>query len=78
MSVTLTDAQYGHIMWALREIACGYKRRDAYYDKRLSRDELITTAREVCELFGWTYSLTNVSRRLEGDLTPKLNNEVTP
>ncbi len=65
MSVTLPDVEYARMMWALREIACGYKMNPQGFSQRLSRDELRLTAARTCDHFGWSHSLKDI-QRLEG------------
>lgn len=62
MAVTLSDADYGRMMWALREIACGYRVNLYGNNQRISRDELRLTASAVCDHFGWSHSLSDIQK----------------
>jgi hypothetical protein len=51
MSVELDDHQYGIAWRAMVRIARGMSAED----RRLTRDELITVAREACDQLRWRY-----------------------
>jgi hypothetical protein len=55
MAVTMTEAHYEILRRSIIKIANGRHR-----DKRLSREEIVTTARVACDTLGWRYDAGSV------------------
>lgn len=49
--VALTNEEYGYLLHTLSQIATGC---DTKY-RRLTREKMVTDAREVCDTLGWRY-----------------------